>query len=118
MLQSYFGILVMFILAMGVSGLFIFLSQSLGPRKPNAAKDMPFECGKIPFESPSGRHSVKFYLAGMLFVLFDIEMIFFFPWAVLYRKLGLFGFVEMMVFMGLLFLGFIYAWRKGALEFK
>ena len=108
----------MFIMAASVSGLFIFLSQALGPKKPNPAKDMPFECGKAPFELPSGRHSVKFYMAGMLFVIFDIEMIFFFPWAVLYRKLGVFGFVEMMFFMVLLALGFAYAWKKGALEFK
>ena len=118
MLQSYFGILAIFIFAAGVSGLFIFLSQALGPSKPNPTKNQPFECGKLPFETASGRHSVTFYLAGMLFVLFDIEMIFFFPWAVLYRRLGLFGFVEMMFFMGLLFLGFIYAWKKGALEWK
>ena len=118
MLHSYFGILVMFLLAAGVSALFIFLSQSLGPRKPNPAKMMPFECGKIPFEKPSGRHAVKFYIAGMIFVLFDVEMIFFFPWAVLYRGLGLFGFVEMMVFMAVLVLGFVYAAKKGALQWK
>ncbi len=118
MLHSHFGILAMFIFAAGVASLFIILSQALGPKKPNPAKNQPFECGKLPFETASGRHSVKFYLAGMLFVLFDIEMIFFFPWAVLYRKLGFFGFGEMMVFMGLLFLGFIYAWKKGALEWK
>lgn len=105
-------------MAAGVAGLFIFLSQSLGPKKPNPAKNMPFECGKEPFELPAGRHSVKFYLAGMLFVLFDIEMIFFFPWAVLYRQLGLFGFIEMFVFIGVLALGFAYAWRKGALEWR
>ena len=108
----------MFLLAIGVSGLFLTLSQVLGPKKPSAAKNKPFECGKDIFESPAGRHSVKFYLAAMLFVLFDIEMIFFFPWAVLYRSLGLFGFVEMMVFMLFLGLGFAYAWRKGALEWK
>lgn len=118
MLQGYFGILAMFVYAAGVAGLFIFLAQTLGPHKPNPVKNQPYECGKPPFEAASGRHSVKFYLAGMLFVLFDIEMIFFFPWAVLYRKLGFFGFGEMMLFMGLLFLGFVYAWRKGALEWK
>ena len=118
MMQNYFGILVMFLMAAGVSGLFIFLSQTLGPKKPNPAKNMPFECGKAPFELPSGRHAVKFYLAGMLFVLFDVELIFFFPWAVVYRKLGIFGFVEMAVFVGVLILGFLYAWKKGALEWR
>ena len=108
----------MALLAAGVSGLFIFLSQTLGPKRPNAAKDMPFECGEPPFESPAGRHAVQFYVAGMLFVLFDIELVFFFPWAVVYRKLGLFGFAEMMFFLFVLMLGFIYAWRNGALEWK
>src|SRR3989338_3906552 len=102
MLKDYFGILVMFLAAGSLSALFIFLSQTLGPKNPNAAKNMPFECGKRPFESPVGRHAVKFYLAGMLFVLFDIEMIFFFPWAVIYRTLGIWGFVEMMVFLSIL----------------
>jgi len=118
MLGNYFGIAVMFLMAATVSGLFIFLSQTLGPKRPNPAKDMPYECGEVPFETPAGRHAVKFYLAGMLFVLFDIELIFFFPWAVLYRKLGVFGFIEMMIFMLFLAVGFIYAWRKGALEWK
>ena len=108
----------MFLMAGGVGALFIFLSQTLGPKKPNPVKDQPFECGQTPFELPTGRHAVKFYLAGMLFVLFDVELIFFFPWAVLYRELGIFGFVEMMVFLGILILGFIYAWKKGALEWK
>ena len=117
-MQEYFGILMMFVFAVGVSSLFIILSEKLGPKRPNAAKDQPFECGKPPLEAPTGRHAVKFYLAGMLFVLFDIEMIFFFPWAVLYRSLGIFGLVEMGVFMSLLMLGFVYAWRKGALEWK
>ncbi len=108
----------LFVFAGGVSALFILLAEKLGPRNPNAAKNTPFECGEKPFSQPLGRYSVSFYLAGMLFVLFDVEMIFFFPWAVLYRKLGVFGFFEMMFFVMLLVLGFVYAWRKGALEFK
>lgn len=108
----------LFVFAGGVSALFIVLAQTLGPKRPNAAKNMPFECGKAPFDVPLGRHSVGFYLAGMLFVLFDVEMIFFFPWAVLYRKLGIFGFVEMMFFVMMLVLGFAYAWKKGALQWK
>ena len=108
----------MALLAAGVSGLFIFLSQTLGPKRPNAAKDMPFECGEPPFESPAGRHAVKFYVAGMLFVLFDIELVFFFPWAVACRTLGLAGFVAMMFFIFVLALAFAYAWRKGALQWR
>ena len=118
MLNSYFGILVLFVMAAGVSGLFIYLSSTLGPKHPNPVKDMPYECGNVPFELPTGRHAVRFYLAGMLFALFDIELIFFFPWAVVYRKLGLFGFTEMMFFMLVLVLGYAYAWRKGALQWK
>jgi NADH-quinone oxidoreductase subunit A len=117
-MEQYFGIFMMFVFAGGVSALFIVLAQALGPKRPNPAKDMPFECGKVPFSLPIGRQSVGFYLAGMLFVLFDVELIFFFPWAVLYRKLGVFGFVEMMVFISILILGFVYAWRKGALQWK
>ena len=118
MLSPYFGILMMFIFAAGVSTIFILLTQALGPRKPNAAKALPYECGKAPFELPSGRHAVKFYLAGMLFVLFDVELIFFFPWAVVYRQLGVSGFISMMFFLLILVLGFAYAWRKGALQWK
>ncbi len=105
-------------MATGVSALFLYLSEALGPKKPNPAKNMPYECGVAPFELPTGRHAVRFYLAGMLFVLFDIELIFFFPWAVVYRQLGVLGFVEMMLFMAMLVLGFAYAWRKGALHFR
>ena len=118
MLENYFGILITFVFAAAVACLFVLLTSILGPKKPNPAKDMPFETGKEPFEMPTGRHSVKFYVAGMLFVLFDIELIFFFPWAVLYRRLGIFGFVEMMVFLAILMVGFVYAWKKGALEWK
>lgn len=108
----------LFVFAGGVSALFIVLAQKLGPNRPNPTKNMPFECGKPPFDIPVGRHSVGFYLGAMLFVLFDVEMIFFFPWAVIYRQLGIFGFVEMMFFMLILILGFLYAWRKGALIWK
>lgn len=117
-MQSYLGILMLFVFAGGVSFLFIVLAQTLGPKNPNPAKNMPFESGKPPLSQPLGRHSVSFYLAGMLFVLFDIEMIFFFPWAVLYRRLGIFGFCEMLVFIFFLVLGFAYAWKKGALVWK
>lgn len=118
MLRDYFGIFVMFGLASGLSLLFILLAEKLGPRRPNAAKNMPYETGKTPFEQPAGRHAVKFYLAGMLFVLFDIELIFFFPWAVVYRQLGILGFFEMLIFIVILLIGFVYAWRKGALEWR
>ena len=118
MLTNYFGILAMTVMAAAFSGLFILLASILGPKKPNPTKALPFETGKNPFALPTGQHAVKFYLAGMLFVIFDVELIFLFPWAVMYRELGVLGFVEMVFFVFFLVLGFIYAWRKGALEWK
>ena len=112
------GVFITFILAATLSGLFIVLASTLGPKRPNPVKDQPFECGEKPFALPEGRLSVRFYTVAMLFVLFDVELIFFVPWAVTYRGLGLFGFIEMLVFIFFLVLGFAYAWKKGALEFK
>ena len=112
------GILITFLFAAALAGLFILLASTLGPKKPNLRKSEPFECGKEPFSLPEGRLPVRFYLVAMLFVLFDVELVFFFPWAVVYRQLGIFGFVEMVVFLFFLVLGFLYAWKKGALEFK
>lgn len=118
MLGDYFGILILFLMAAGVAGLFIFLSEKLGPKKPNAAKNMPYECGQIPFELPTGRHAVKFYLAGILFVIFDIEIIFLFPWAVAFHSLGASVFFAVLFFLIIFELGFIYAWKKGALKWN
>ena len=112
------GVLITFVFAAGISGLFIFLASVLGPKRPNPVKDEPFECGEKPFSLPEGRLPVRFYLVAMLFVLFDVELVFFFPWAVVYRQLGILGFIEMIVFLFFLALGFVYAWKKGALEFK
>ena len=112
------GILLTFFFASAIPGLFIFLASVLGPKKPTAAKNEPFECGEKPFALPEGRLPVRFYLVAMLFVLFDVELIFLFPWAVVYRQLGVFGFLEMAVFLFFLGLGFAYAWKKGALEFR
>lgn len=116
MLRDYFGILALLVMALGVSGLFIFLAEKLGPKKPNKAKDTPYECGMIPFEQPTGRHAVKFYLVGILFVIFDIEIIFLFPWAVAFHDLGVPVFFAVLFFLTLFELGFVYAWKKGALQ--
>ena len=105
-------------MAAALSGLFILLASVLGPKRPNPTKDLPFESGQPPFSFPEGKLPVRFYLVAMLFVLFDVELAFFFPWAVLYRQLGAAGFVEMLFFLFFLMLGFAYAWKKGALEFK
>ncbi len=112
------GILIFFLFSVALTGLFIFLATTLGPKRPNAAKSEPFECGEQPFSLPENKSPVRFYLVAMLFVLFDVELVFFFPWAVVYRQLGLFGFLEMVAFLFFLALGFAYAWKKGALEFK
>ena len=117
-MQEYLGVLIIFILAAAIGGIFILLSSVLGPKRPTPAKVEPFECGEPPFHLPSGRFSVKFYLVGMLFILFDVELVFLFPWAVVYRNLGWFGFFEMALFLGIVVLGFYYAWKKGALEWE
>ncbi len=117
-MNEYLGILITFILSAGVAGGFLLLASLLGPKNPSAAKSEPFECGETPFQLPSGRFSVKFYLVAMLFILFDVELVFLFPWAVVYRHLGWVGFLEMAVFVGMVGVGFLYAWKKGALEWQ
>jgi len=116
--DPYFSILLLLILAVGMSVGFVFLSQALGPKKYEPIKYSVYECGVDPITSASVRVSVKFYLVALLFILFDLESAFLYPWAVLYRDLGLFGFVEMAVFVGILLAGLLYAWKKGALEWQ
>ncbi len=117
--SEYLGLLVMFIAAVGIAGLIIFLNAILGPKnKGSAAKSEPFECGVKPFSSPAGHFSVKFYLIAMLFILFDVEIVWFFPWAVVLRNLRWTGIVEMFAFVAVLLLGYVYAWKKGALEWE
>ena len=115
-MNEYSGIFIMFLLAAAVGAVFILLSSILGPKRPTPAKMEPFECGKEPFKLPSGHSTVKFYLVGMLFILFDVELVFLFPWAVVYRSLGWTAFLEMTLFIGIVILGFFYAWKKGALD--
>jgi len=88
----------------------------LRPRRPSSVKAEAFECGNPPSGPAWGRFAVKFYLPAILFIVFDVEVVFLYPWAVLYRRLGLFGFVEMTIFLSMLVLGLVYVWRKGALE--
>ncbi len=118
-LNGYWGVLVTFIFAAGVAGLIIFLNGLLGPKnKSNPVKLQPFECGVPAFSRPTGHFSVKFYLIAMLFILFDVEIVWFFPWAVVLKGLGWTGILEMFAFIFVLALGFIYAWKKGALEWQ
>lgn len=114
--ELYFPILIQAVLAIVIAVALQLLSHFIGKRVRNKVKDMPYECGVVPTGSARERFSVKFYLVGMLFILFDIEAIFLYPWAVVYRDLKMFGFVEMLVFIVLVLLGFFYIWKKGALD--
>jgi NADH-quinone oxidoreductase subunit A len=96
----------------------VALGHFLGPRRDSAAKLMPYESGMSPIGSAVRRMPVRFYLIAVLFVLFDIEVIFLLPWAVVLRRLGLFGLIEMLVFVAILLVGYIYLWKKGALEWE
>ena len=117
-MTEYIGIGITLVLAGVVAGGFLLLASILGPKRPSPAKAEPFECGEVPYQLPSGRLSVKFYLVAMLFILFDVELVFLFPWAVVYRTLGWTAFLEMALFLGIVAVGFVYAWRKGALEWQ
>ncbi len=95
----------------------IVAASLLAPYKPNPAKNAPYECGIIPERMPQGeRFPVKFYVIAMLFIIFDIESIFLYPWAVTFRQLGLFGLIEMVVFIGLVFVAYVYVWQRGGLD--
>src|SRR5690349_20193797 len=114
--SEYLGLLVTFVLAVTIACLIIFLNKLLGPKgKGSAVKSQPFECGLPPLQTPTGHFSVKLYLIAMLFILFDVEVVWFFPWAVILRSLGWTGIAEMFSFVFILILGFVYAWKKGAL---
>ena len=115
---EYLGIVIAFVLAGALAGTFILLASVLGPKKPSTVKSEPFECGETPFSLPGGRISVKFYLTAILFMLFDVELVFLYPWAVVYRGLGASGLVEVVIFLGILMVGFFYAWDNGALEWQ
>jgi NADH-quinone oxidoreductase subunit A len=108
------------LLALSVLVTFIILmiSRIFGPHKPTARKVAPYESGMKPLGPANRRMPVRYYLIAVLFILFDIEVVFFLPWAVVYRQLGLFALIEMFIFIGILLVGYFYAWRKGALEWE
>jgi NADH-quinone oxidoreductase subunit A len=113
---EYIPVLAMIVLSALVPGLFLAVSVLFGPRRPSAVKGEAFECGNLSSGPAWGRFSVKFYLTAILFIVFDIEVVFMYPWAVAYRALGVLGFVEMAIFVAVLTLGLVFVWRKGALE--
>jgi NADH-quinone oxidoreductase subunit A len=120
MLMGYVPIMVMFLVALFIAVFVIVLSDLLGPKRPSRRKLMPYESGMEPIGSAQHRFPVKFNLVAMIFILFDIEVIFFFPYALVYKRLGIFGLIEMGVFMLILLVGFAYAyiWKRGALRWE
>src|SRR5580698_5332225 len=116
--QSYFPVLVQVLIAIALAAGLIGASSLLGKRAKSPLKDTPYESGMAPVGSARERFSVKFYLVGMIFILFDIEAVFLYPWAVVYRQLKMFAFAEMFVFVALILVGFFYVWKKGALDWS
>jgi NADH-quinone oxidoreductase subunit A len=116
--QTYFPVLVQVVIAMALAAGLIGASTLLGKRARSPLKDTPYESGMAPVGSARERFSVKFYLVGMIFILFDIEAVFLYPWAVVYRELKLFAFAEMFIFVALILVGFFYVWKKGALDWS
>jgi len=116
MLQEYLPILVLIVLATILAGVVVLLGHLFGPRRPTLRKSLPYESGMRPIGQGARRMPVRFYLVAVLFILFDIEVVFFLPWAVVFKRLGLFGLVEMLIFIVILLVGYVYAWKKGALE--
>jgi NADH-quinone oxidoreductase subunit A len=115
---EYIAIGLMIALATIVALIAIGLGELFGPKKKSEAKSMPYESGMNPYGEGTRRMPIRFYLVAVLFILFDIEVVFFLPWAVVFRQLGLFGLFEMIVFIVILLVGYIYAWKKGALEWE
>jgi len=118
MLESYLPILVLILCAMALAVGSTVFSFLIGQKKPSAIKLAPYECGMPLIGTARQRFPVKFYIIAMLFILFDIEAVFLYPWAVVFKKLGMFGFIEMGVFIAILLVGYIYVWKKGALEWE
>lgn len=118
MLEQYLPLLVFILVALGMGVVLLSVGGFLGVKRPDDEKNSPYECGFDPFESARLPFDVRFYLVAILFIIFDLETAFFFPWALVLRKIGWFGFGAMMIFLGLLVIGFIYEWKKGALEWE
>ncbi|HET9554112.1 MAG TPA: NADH-quinone oxidoreductase subunit A [Anaeromyxobacteraceae bacterium] len=117
-LQTYFPIGVVLFVAVAQGLLLLTLANVLGPRRPSLVKSAPFECGSLPVGSARERFGVKFYVVALLFIVFDIEAIFLFPWAVLFTELGWAGYVEMGAFVFTLVLGLVYVWKKGVIDWN
>ena len=114
--RNYVPAFIFMAVVFGLIAVTLLFARLLRPSNPDKAKLMPYECGVDPFDQARGRYTVRFYIIAILFVVFDVETIFLFPWAVQYRALHVFGLVEMAVFLGILIVGYVWIWKKGALE--
>jgi len=118
MLENYLPIVIFLAIGALIGVLPLTMGWMLGPKRPNKEKNSPYECGFTAFEDARIPFDVRYYIVAILFIIFDLETAFFFPWAVDLHKIGWFGFLAMLVFLGLLVVGFIYEWKKGALEWE
>jgi len=118
MLIEYLPIGIMILIATGLAALVVILGHTFGPKRPSERKNSPYESGMTPIGPGTRRVPVRFYMVAVLFILFDIEVVFFLPFAVVFRKLGWFGIIEMGIFILILLFGYVYAWKKGALEWE
>ena len=118
MLAEYFPVLLFILVGLAVGVIPIVLGALLGPHRPDPEKLSPYECGFEAFEDARMKFDVRYYLVAILFILFDLEIAFLFPWATVINEIGLFGFTSMMIFLGILVVGFVYEWQKGALEWE
>lgn len=116
MISNYFPVLLFILVGLAVGVGPLILGKLVSPNKPDAEKNSPYECGFEAFEDARMKFDVRYYLVAILFILFDLEIAFLFPWAVVLQEIGMFGFIAMMIFLGVLVIGFIYEWMKGALE--
>ena len=115
-MSPYVSVVMLWVLSAIIVGAMVSMNALFGPKATNAVKHDPFECGNAPTGSAYGRFSIRFYMTAILFILFDVEVVFLYPWAILFRELRWFGLFEMLTFMLVLGVGLLYAWRKGALE--
>ncbi len=118
MLENYLPILIFIVVGLGLGTVMICMGAMLGPSRPDSEKLSPYECGFEAFEDSRMKFDVRYYLVAILFIIFDLEIAFLFPWAISLDSVGVFGFVAMAVFLGILVIGFIYEWKKGALEWE
>ncbi len=118
MLENYFPVLLFIAVGLGVGVAPMVLGRLVGPHRPDSAKLSPYECGFEAFEDARMKFDVRYYLVAILFILFDLEIAFLFPWAVVLKEIGTFGFISMLIFLAILVVGFIYEWMKGALEWE